>query len=92
MKEERIEENIVKLKDDRGIINDYEFFDIIEYKDSNYGVFLPLEDNQKIVVLKQGDKTKDNKNIMYTPVEDNNTLIEILNIIKEKYKEDFDFE
>ena len=87
-----MEENIVKLKDDKGIINEYEFFDIIEYNSSNYGVFLPLEDNQKIVVLKQGDKTKDKKSVMYSPVEDNKTLIEILNIIKEKYKEDFDFE
>ena len=87
-----MEENIVKLKDDKGIINEYEFFDIIEYNSSNYGVFLPLEDNQKIVVLKQGDKTKDKKSVMYYPVEDNKTLIEILNIIKEKYKEDFDFE
>ena len=85
------EENIVKLKDNNGNINDYEFFDIINYKNTNYGVFLPLEDNKKIVILKQGNKTKDKKNIEYSKVDNDNTLIEILNIIKEKYKEDFDF-
>lgn len=87
-----MEENIVKLIDEKGIINNYEFFDIIEYNSSNYGVFLPLQDNQKIVILKQGDKTEDKKSVIYYPVEDNKILIEILNIIKEKYKEDFDFE
>ena len=86
------EENIVKLKDDNGNINDYEFFDIINYENTNYGVFLPLEDNKSIVILKQGNKTKDNKNIEYSKVENSNILIEILNIIKNKYEEDFNFE
>lgn len=89
-KDEFDDDNIVRLKDKNGEYK-YEFFCIISYNNSNYGIFIPLSKNlSNIVILKQKSIEKDN--IVYSEIKDDNELNNVFNIFKEKYKDDFNFE
>ncbi len=88
------DENIITLTDDEG--NDVEFFllDVVEYKDEDYMVMIPLdgddeddeeEDEDEVVILKvihDGDEE------IYSGVEDEETLNAVFEIFQEQNAEE----
>lgn len=86
------ESNIVTLNDEYGNDIQFEFLDLIEYEGEEYVVLMPLEDNDgKVVVLLLEESDDDDEGESYSSVEDEDTLMAVFNIFKDKFKDEFNF-
>ena len=86
-------ENIITLNDENGDEVKYEFIDVIEYNGNEYIVLLPLEDaddSDEVIILKIQD-TDDEDIEEYVSVENEETLMAVFEIFKEKFKDEFNF-
>lgn len=89
-------DNIVILNDENGDEVKFEFLDLVEYENEQYVVLLPVleedeEDDGEVVILKVEDTDEDATEESYVSVDDEETLMQVFNIFKEKYKDEFDF-
>lgn len=88
-------ENIVTLNDEEGNEVKFEFLDLINYEDEDYVVLLPMagedEEDGEVVILKVEDSEEDSEEESYVSVEDEDTLMKVFEIFKEKFKDEFDF-
>ena len=91
-------DNIVTLNDENGNEVKFEFLDLVELDDEQYVVLLPMsedEDNEEedgeVVILKLEDTDEDSDEESYVSVEDEEVLMKVFNIFKEKFKDEFDF-
>lgn len=95
--DENMEEldNIITLNDENGNEVQFEFLDLIEYNDEEYVVLLPIdsdeEDDGEVVILRLEDTDEDSDEESYVSVEDEDILMEVFNIFKDKFKDEFDF-
>lgn len=95
--DENMEEldNIITLNDENGNEVKFEFLDLIEYNDEEYVVLLPMdsdeEDDGEVVILRLEDTDEDSDEESYVSVEDEDILMEVFNIFKDKFKDEFDF-
>ncbi len=98
MNEDNTEEldNIVVLNDENGNEVKFEFLDLVELDDEQYIVLLPManedeEDEGEVVILKVEDVDGDSDEESYVSVEDEEILMKVFNIFKDKFKDEFDF-
>lgn len=85
--------NIIVLNDEEGNEVEFEFLDLIEYKDAEYVVLLPTgEDDCDVVILQLVAEDPDSDNESFGSVDDPVTLQAVFEIFKEKFKDQFDFE
>ena len=89
-------DNIVILNDEDGNEVKFEFLDLIDYENEQYVVLLPVleegeEDDGEVVILKVEDSDEDSEQESYVSVEDEETLMDVFNIFKDKFKDEFDF-
>ena len=98
MDEENVEEldNIVVLNDEDGNEVQFEFLDLVELDNEQYIVLLPVisedeEDEGEVVILKVEDTEENSDEESYVSVEDEDTLLKVFNIFKDKFKDEFDF-
>lgn len=89
-------DNIVVLNDENGEEVKFEFLDLIELDDEQYVVLLPIaeegeEEEGEVVILKVEDTDDDSDEESYVSVEDEDVLMQVFNIFKEKFKDEFDF-
>ena len=83
-------DNIVVLTDEEGNEVGFEFIDLIQYQGEEFVVLLPCEDeDNEVVILKveEGDTEEEN----YVSVDDENKLMTIFEIFKERFKDEFTF-
>ncbi len=84
-------DNIVTLNDEFGNEVQFEFLDLVEYNGEEYVVLLPADDEDgEVVILKV--EALDDDNDSYTSVEDEDILMAVFQIFKNKFKDEFDFE
>ncbi len=86
-------ENIISLTDEAGVETDFEFLDLIEYRDEEYVVLLPVEDSDEpgeVVILKL-NSSKDDDAEEYVSVDDDQTLEAVFEIFKTKFEDEFNF-
>ena len=88
--------NIIVLNDENGNEVRFEFLDLIEYESEEYVVLLPVieegeEDDGEVVILQVDDSDEDSDEESYTSVDDEQTLIAVFEIFKDKFKEEFNF-
>lgn len=89
-------DNIIVLNDENGEEVKFEFLDLIEYENEQYVVLLPVleegeEDDGEVVILKVDDVEEDSEEESYVSVDDEDTLMAVFNIFKDKFKDEFDF-
>ncbi len=85
-------DNIITLNDENGNEVEFEFLDVIEYHEKNYVVLLPLEDEEEEVVILEVEQTdEDSEMENFVAVEDEETLMTVFKIFKEKFKDEFNF-
>ena len=96
--ENNVEEldNIVTLNDENGNEVQFEFLDLVELDNEQYVVLLPMageedEDEGEVVILKIEDVDDESEEESYVSVEDEETLMKVFNIFKDKFKDEFDF-
>lgn len=86
-------DNTIILNDENGEEVPFEFLDLIEYKGEEYVVFLPVDESDdagEVVILKL-DETDNDDEEAYTSVEDEDTLMAVFEIFKNKFKDEFNF-
>lgn len=87
---EGLTENIIVLTDENGEDVRYEFLDLIEYKNQEYVVLLPVdEEADEVVILKV--ELDDNNQENYISVDNQKLLNVIYHLFKEKNKNSWDF-
>ena len=89
-------DNVVILNDEEGNEVRFEFLDLVELEDEEYVVLLPIaeegeEEEGEVVILKVEDTDEESDEESYVSVDDEDTLINVFEIFKEKFKDDFDF-
>lgn len=79
----------VRFTDTDGVSGEYEFLDIILYKESEYAVVAPIDDDGYVdifrIIHKDGKEAYEREN-------DDTALEEIFEIFKRKNEDEFDFE
>ena len=89
-------DNIVILNDEEGNEVKFEFLDLVDYENEQYVVLLPMaegdeEEEREVVILKLEDSDEDSDQESYVSVEDEDVLMNVFEIFKNKFKDDFDF-
>lgn len=89
-------DNIIVLNDENGDEVKFEFLDLVELDDEQYVVLLPVleegeEDDGEVVILKVEDTDDETDEESYVSVDNEDTLMQVFNIFKEKFKDEFDF-
>ena len=84
-------DNIVTLNDEFGNEVQFEFLDLVEYNGEEYVVLLPADDEDGEVVILKVEELDDDKD-SYTSIEDEDILMAVFQIFKDKFKDEFDFE
>lgn len=90
------ESNLIILNDDEGNEVKFEFLDLIKYEDEDYVVLLPVpeegaEEDNEVVILKL-EETESEDEESYVSVDDEETLNQVFEIFKEKFKDEFNFD
>ena len=96
--DENMEEldNIIVLNNENGEEVKFEFLDLVDLDDEQYVVLLPIaendeEDEGEVVILKLEDTDEEAEEVSYVSVEDEEVLMKVFNIFKDKFKDEFDF-
>lgn len=96
--DENMEEldNIIVLNNENGEEVKFEFLDLVDLDDEQYVVLLPMteeneEDEGEVVILKLEDTDDDSEEESYVSVDDEEVLMKVFNIFKEKFKDEFNF-
>ena len=87
---------VIVLNDEDGNEVKFEFLDLIDLDDEQYVVLLPLaegeeEEEGEVVILKLEDTDEDSDEESYVSVDDEEVLMKVFNIFKEKFKDEFNF-
>lgn len=85
------EENLIVLNDEDGNEIEFEFLDLISYRQKEYVVLLPLKDSDEQVVILQLEGT-DGETENYISVENEFVLETVFALFKERNKDYFTFE
>ena len=90
------ESNIIVLNDENGEEIRFEFLDLIEFDGDEYVVLLPVieegeEDSGEVVILKLEESENEDEE-SYVSVDDEETLNTVIQMFKEKFKDEFNFE
>lgn len=86
-------DNIIVLNDEDGQEVKFEFLDLVELDGEEYVVLLPAEEEEEdgeVVILKVEDSENEEEE-SYVSVDDDETLNQVFEIFKEKFKDEFNF-
>ena len=86
-------DNIIVLNNKNGDEVEFEFLDLIAYENEEYVVLLPVEESDEageVVILKLEETDNDSEE-SYVSVDDEDTLMAVFNIFKDKFKDEFNF-
>lgn len=84
-------DNIITLQGENGAVQ-FEFLALIMYQDAEFVILLPVDDESgEVVILMMESESEDNDEITYVGVEDEETLMQVFNIFKERFAHMFDF-
>ena len=87
--------NVITLTDSDGSDVDFEVLDIVPYKEHEYVVMLPVDDESdspEAVILELLEAEEDNEEDMLQGVEDEELLNAVFNLFMEKNADEFQFE
>ena len=87
--------NVITLTDSDGSDEDFEVLDIVPYKEHEYVVMLPVDDESdspEAVILELLEAEEDNEEDMLQGVEDEEILNAVFNLFMEKNADEFQFE
>lgn len=85
-------DNIIILNDENGEDIRFEFLDLIEHDRKGYIVLLPMDDDEETgeVIILQVEESSDGEE-SYVSVDDEETLMKVFQIFKNKMKDEFSF-
>ena len=83
-------DNVVKLTDESGCGVFFEFLDLISWKGDEFVILLPVgsEDGEVTILRLENDNGETES---YISVEDEDTLMTVFSLFKDRWKSEFDF-
>ena len=84
------ETNIIVLSDENGNDVEFEFLDLLEYEGEEYIVLIPPEDDSVVILKIETDEESETED--YVGIEDEELLIKLFGIFKEKNADLYDFD
>ena len=84
------ETNVIVLSDENGNDVEFEFLDLLEYEGKEYIVLIPPEDDSVVILKIEADEDSETED--YVGIEDEELLIKLFNIFKEKNADLYDFD
>lgn len=85
-------DNIITLTDPEGNEIPFEYLDLIEYQGEEYMVLLPVEDEEEDeVLILRIEAGNDPEEENYVSVDDEDLLMTIFGIFKDRFQNEFDF-
>lgn len=86
-------DNIIVLNDEMGNDTEFEFLDLIYYEGEEYVILLPVEDSDEAgeVVILRLENIADDEEETYVSVDDEEILVAVFRIFKDKFKNEFNF-
>lgn len=82
---------VLSLTDEEGNEVEFELIDSVDYKDTEYLILLPLEEEaEEVVILEVVPGPKDSET--YITVDSEETLLAVFEIFKEHFKDSFNLE
>ena len=87
--------NVITLTDSDGSDVDFEVLDIVPYKEHEYVVMLPVDDESdspEAVIMELLEAEEDNEEDMLQGVDDEEILNAVFNLFMEKNADEFQFE
>lgn len=90
MDDDNIDDNIIILNNDEGNEIGFEFLDLISYRQKEYVVLLPVDNNDAQVVILQLEEV-DDETESYIGVENEFILEIVFALFKERNKDFFEF-
>ena len=84
------ENNVVLFTDDHGNEIEFEFLDLIDYDGEQYAALLPTDEEADEVLIMRLVPDEDGQEI-YVSVEDQAVMDAVFDIVKNKYKDEFNF-
>lgn len=85
-------DNIITLTDEEGAETSFELLDVIESDDRVFIVLFPVEEgNEGDVVILELEDSDNLEQETYVSVEDEEILMRVFNVFKEKHKDRFVF-
>lgn len=83
-------DNVVKLTDESGCEVLFEFLDLISWKGDEFVVLLPVEsEDGEVTILRLENDNGEMES--YNSVEDEDTLMTVFALFKDRWKSEFDF-
>ncbi len=85
-------DNTITLCDDEGNEVEFDFLDLIEYKNDEYAVLFPVEDmgnDGQLVILKVEENDDD---AAYIGIDDETVIDAVFEIFKERHRDELNFE
>ena len=84
------ETNLITLTDENGVDMEFEYLDCIEYQGKEYLVLIPNEEDADELVILEGEPV-DEETENYLAVDDEDVLMAVYAIFKEKFQDTLDF-
>ena len=88
-------DNIITLTGENGEEVNFEFVDLIEYESREFVVLLPVEEDEEEegqVVILEVEPVEGSDEECYVSVDDEDLLMKIFEIFKERFADEFNFE
>lgn len=83
-------DNVVTLTDESGCDVHFDFLDLISWKGDDFVVLLPVEaEDGEVTILRL--KSNDGKTESFISVEDEDTLMAVFGLFKDRWKSEYDF-
>ena len=83
-------DNLIRLTDELGRDVYFEFLDLVPWENDDFVVLLPVgADDVEVVILRL--ESNDDETESYVSVEDEEVLMTVFGIFKDKWKSEFDF-
>lgn len=83
-------DNLIRLKDELGCDVYFEFLDLISWKGNDFVVLLPAgSEDGEVAILRL--ESNDDETESYISVEDEDILMTVFSIFKDKWKSELDF-
>lgn len=86
-------DNVIVLQDEVGADVEFEFLDLVELEGAEYVVLSPIDDEGKgseVIVLKV-EECEDDEVECYSTVDDEELLMRVFGIFKDRFKDIYDF-
>ena len=84
-------ENLITLHDEDDKEVTFQVLDFVEYKDCEYAILFPVDDEDGGVVILKVDESDNEDEETLSTIEDMDELEAVFEVFKEKRKDDFNF-